>query len=414
VTVAVSTQVDIEIERLAIGMYVTQLDRPWIETPFWFQGFLVTQQEELDMLRRLCRRVRVDVTMGDHPSGLFDVEPPRTNTAALDESNAVFHVARRQPRANKNPVDDELPQARQVQLNLARALEDAMQGLQMGRLHSIDSIRTMSAPLIDSIERNPDALTWLNSIKSKDAGLYRHAMAVGILVLTVGRHLGLPRATLESMALGGLLFDVGKTQVSDTILMKPDRLTEKEFERFQQHVEHGVELLTGGKGINETVLSMVRTHHERHDGSGYPSGLMGDSIPALGKILGIADAYETMLNSPTAGRRLSPHDVLKYFNTRRDKLFDGALVEEFIQAVGIYPTGTLVKLSDNTVGVIYEQNRLRRLQPRVLVVLDGEGQRMRPFQRVDLMMHDSGNGSLQIVECLEPGACGIDAEELFL
>jgi hypothetical protein len=106
--------------------------------------------------------------------------------------------------------------------------------------------------------------------------------------------------------------------------------------------------------------------------------------------------------------------VLKYFNTRRGKLFDGALVEEFIQAVGIYPTGTLVKLSDNSVGVIYEQNRLRRLQPRVLLVLDGEGRRLKPFERIDLMMHESGNSALQIVECLEPGACGIDPEELFL
>jgi HD-GYP domain-containing protein (c-di-GMP phosphodiesterase class II) len=410
----VQTELDIEIDRLAIGMYVAQLDRPWLETPFWFQGFLITQQQELDMLRRLCRRVRVDITLGDHPSGLFEVEPPRAPATEVDESNAVFHVARRQPIANRTPLDEELPQAQQVQLNLARALEDAMDGLRMGRLNSIETIQSMSAPLIDSIQRNPDALSWLTSMKSKDAGLYRHAMAVGILVLTVGRHLGLPRPALESMALGGLLFDVGKTQVSDTILMKPDRLTENEFERFQQHVEHGLKLLTGGRGINESVLAMVRTHHERHDGSGYPSGLMGDSIPALGKIVGIADAYETMLNSPTAGRRLSPHDVLKYFNTRRGKLFDGALVEEFIQAVGIYPTGTLVKLSDNSVGVIYEQNRLRRLQPRVLLVLDGEGRRLKPFERIDLMMHESGNSALQIVECLEPGACGIDPEELFL
>ena len=169
-------------------------------------------------------------------------------------------------------------------------------------------------------------------------------------------------------------------------------------------------MLSGGRGINDAVLSMVRTHHERHDGSGYPSGLVGDCIPALGKIVGIADAYETMLNSATAGRQLSPHDVLRYFNSRRDKLFDGALVEEFIQAVGIYPTGTLVRLSDRRVGVIYEQNRLRRLQPRVLLVLDDTGQRLKPFERVDLLMQDS----LQIVECLEPGSCGIDPEELFL
>lgn len=404
------TELEIESDQLAVGMYVCELDRPWLETPFDFQGFRITEPGELDMLRRLCRRVRIDVVLGDHPSGLFDLEASRFPEGVPDPSDDVFRIGARKPLANLNPLDDELPKAQEIQLTLATALEDAMEGLRAGRIHSIQNIQTVSTSLIDSIERNPDALSWLTTMRSKDAGMYRHAMAVGILVLTVGRHLGLPRATLESMALGGLLFDVGKTRVSDTVLMKPDRLTEREYERFQRHVEHGLEMLSGGLGVNDTVLSMVRTHHERHDGSGYPSGLMGDSIPALGKILGIADAYETMLSSATAGRQLSPHDVLRYFNTRRGKLFDGALVEEFVQAVGIYPTGTLVRLNDKRIGVIYEQNRLRRLQPRVLLVLDDTGQRLKPFERVDLLIQDS----LQIVECLEPGSCGIDPEELFL
>jgi HD-GYP domain-containing protein (c-di-GMP phosphodiesterase class II) len=406
----ITTQLEIDTESLVVGMYVCQLDRPWLDTPFDFQGFRISQKAEVDMLRRLCRRVRVDVTLGDYPPALLDPDTRPTAEGIPDPSNAVFHVDLRKPTANRSPLDDELPKAREIQLTLAAALEEAMEGLLAGRVHSIQNLQTVSASLIDSIERNPDALSWLTTMRSKDAGLYRHAMAVGILVLTVGRHLGLPRPTLESMALGGLLFDVGKTRVSDTVLMKPDRLTEKEYERFQRHVEHGVEMITGGRNINDTVLSMVRTHHERHDGSGYPSGLVGDCIPALGKILGIADAYETMLNSATAGRKLSPHDVLRYFNSRRGKLFDGALVEEFIQAVGIYPTGTLVKLNDKRIGVIYEQNRLRRLQPRVLLVLDSAGQRLKPFERVDLLMQDS----LQIVECLEPGSSGIDPDELFL
>jgi HD-GYP domain-containing protein (c-di-GMP phosphodiesterase class II) len=400
--------ITIDSDQLAIGMYVCELDRPWLDAPFDFQGFLLRDAGEVLKLKSLCRRVRIDVSLGDSPTGIFELDGSRN--AEPDASNEVFRDVPREPKANRTPLDHELQNARQIQLSLATTLEDAMEGLRAGRIHTIQNIQQVSASLIDSIERNPDALSWLTSMRSKDAGMYRHAMAVGVLVLTVGRHLGLPRQTLENMALGGLLFDVGKTRVSDTVLMKPDRLTEKEYERFQRHVEHGLEMLSGGHGINETVLSMVRTHHERHDGSGYPAGLMGDSIPALGKIVGIADTYETMLHSTTSGRRLSPHDVLRYFNLRRDRLFDGALVEEFIQAIGIYPTGTLVKLNDKRVGVIYEQNRLRRLRPRVLVVLSETGERLKPFERVDLLVQES----LQIVECLEPGSCGIDPEDLFL
>ncbi|MGH8308156.1 MAG: HD-GYP domain-containing protein, partial [Steroidobacteraceae bacterium] len=235
-----------------------------------------------------------------------------------------------------------------------------------------------------------------------------------VLVLTCGRHLGLPRPALESLALGGLLFDVGKTRVSDTVLMKPDRLTDDEFDSYQKHVQYGVEILSQCHGVNEAALSMVRTHHERHDGSGYPLGLKGDTIPAFGKLAGIADVYQSMLESTTAGRRLSAHDVLNYLNKRRGLQFDSALVEEFIQAIGIYPTGTLVKLSDGRVGVVIEQNRVRRLQPKVMLAFDNDQKPLAAFETVDLLMQNASENPLHIVECLEPGAFGIDPEELFL
>lgn len=408
------TQVEIEIERLAVGMYVAELDRPWLGTPFLFQGFRVTTQDEVRQLRQLCKKVTVDLSLGDSPAMMPATPAPKKVEPPAPEPPVVFQAPNRQPLPNRVAVDEEIPQAKQVQLNLTLAMEEAMKDLGSGNVHSIEKLRAVSSPLIDSVERNPDALSWLTSMRSKDTGMYRHAMAVCVLVLTVGRHMRLPRSVLDSMALGGLLFDVGKTRVSDAVLMKPDRLTESEFKDFQKHVEYGIDILKGGHGITPTVLSMVKTHHERFDGSGYPDGLKGDDIPALGKILGIADAYETMLTSTTSGRRLSPHDVLRYFNTCRGTLFDGALVEEFIQAIGIYPTGTLVKLTDNSIGVINEQNRLRRLQPKVLLVLDAYGRRLKPFQRIDLLMQNAGGTTLQIAECLEPGHKGIDPQELFL
>jgi HD-GYP domain-containing protein (c-di-GMP phosphodiesterase class II) len=291
-----------------------------------------------------------------------------------------------------------------------------MEELRSGRVLAIEHVKAATQPFIESVERNPDALAWLSTMRHKDASMYQHALSAALLVLTFGRHLGLPRPALEDLTLGGLLFDVGKTRISDTVLLKPDRLTDNEFKRYQQHVEHGIEILTQCRGVNDTILAMVRTHHERHDGSGYPLGLKGDSIPAFGKIAGIADAYRTMLESSTAGRRLSAHDALRYLSRERERTFDGALVEEFIQAIGIYPTGTLVKLSDGCVAVVIEQNRLRRLQPKVMLVLDSKQQPLGAFQAIDLLMQNANvdASSLSIVECLEPGAYGIDPEELFL
>lgn len=407
--------VEIEVGELTVGMFVAELDRPWLDTPFPFQGFRITAPEEVDTLRRLCKRVRIDITAGEEPK-----PRARPNTshqdADVEQSNEIFRNPARCEVEVSRPVEEELTSAKQVHSELVEALSEAMEELRSGRVAAIDRVQMATRPLVDSIERNPDALAWLSTMRHKDAGMYHHALSAAVLVLTLGRHLGLPRPALESLALGGLLFDVGKTRISDTVLMKPDRLSDSEFARYQEHVEYGVEILTQCRGVNDTVLSMVRTHHERHDGSGYPLGLKGDSIPAFGKIAGIADAYRTMLESSTAGRRLSAHDVLRYLSRDRGRRFDAALVEEFIQAIGIYPTGTLVKLSDGCVGVVIEQNRLRRLQPKVMLVLDNTQQPLGAFQTVDLLMQSSSASAsaLSIVECLEPGAYGIDPEELFL
>lgn len=407
-----SRTVEIDVEDLAVGMYVSELDRPWIETPFLFQGFRVREQEEIDTLRKYCSRVRIDVVVGEPPRQRARVL--RTVDAEAARTNDIFSPRRPRNVEIRHPVQEEVASARKAHLELAESLSDAMEDLRAGRTLAMDKVQASTRPLIDSVERNPDALAWLTTMHSKDAGIYRHAVAAAVLVLTCGRHLGLPRPALESLALGGLLFDVGKTRVSDTVLMKPDRLTDAEFQEFKNHVDYGIEILSECKGIDAAVLSMVRTHHERHDGSGYPLGLEGDSIPAFGKIAGIADAYQTMLESVSAGRRLSPHDVLNYLNKHRGLQFDGALVEEFVQAIGIYPTGTLVKLSDGCVGVVIEQNRRRRLQPKVMLVLDQNQQRLSAFETIDLLVRSASAAPLNIVECLEPGAYGIDPEELFL
>lgn len=405
--------VEIEVGELTVGMYVAQLDRPWLETPFPFQGFRIKGPEEIEALRRLCKRVHIDITVGDDPKpkarrGKSQKEIGR------EPSNEIFRNPVRRVTEVKRPVEEEIASAKQVHGRLAEAVSDAMQELQSGSVLAIESIQAAARPFIDSVERNPDALGWLTLMRQKDTGIYRHALSAAVLVLTYGRHLGLPRPALESLALGGLLFDVGKIRISDTVLMKPDRLTDSEFKCYQQHVEHGIEILTQCHGVNDTVLSMVRTHHERHDGSGYPLGLKGDMIPAFGKIAGIADAYRTMLESSTAGKRLSAHDALTYLSRHRGLQFDEALVEEFIQAIGIYPTGTLVKLSDGCVGVVIEQNRMRRLLPKVMLVLDHAQRPLSAFQTVDLLMESSSSRPLHIAECLEPGTYGIDPEEIFL
>lgn len=408
---------EISVDSLTLGMYVAELDRPWIETPFLFQGFKLTEQEEIDTLRSLCKLVHVldpDGSIARAERAKRAAKPAPSRNPLLDVPTDVFRKPGPRALDVKHPMHEEMAQAKTAHTELVDAVTSVMEGLRSGRMLEIERVQAATQPLINSIGRNPDALAWLTAMRQKDANIYNQSVSAAVLILTFGRHLGLPRVALDSLAIGGLLFDVGKTRLSDDILLKPDRLSDTEFKEYKKHVQHGLDILAKTRGLDETVLAMVKTHHERHDGSGYLQGLKGDEIPAFGKIAGIVDVYQTMLNMSSAGKQPSPHRVLNYLNRRRDMEFESALVEEFIQAIGIYPTGTLVELSDGRIGVVIEQNRRRRLQPKVMLLTDAAKAPLPGAQTVDLVIESASDDQVHVVNCLEPGAYGLDPDELFL
>ncbi len=401
---------EIPVEELELGMYVADLDRPWLDTPFLFQGFQLVEPDDLASLRRLCRTVHVDVR-DLSPEKLAErsaAEPPPPPPPPPPPRVQAADVAR--------PMAAELPRAAAVEKELLATVTEAMDQLRRGHVLEVAKLKAVTSPLVDSIESNPDALAWLAAMRRKDGDMYRQSVGASVLCATFGRHLGLPRASLEHLALGGLLFDVGKTRLPNDVLLKPDRLTDAEFEIFKGHVLEGLAILEKSAGIPAPVLEMTRTHHERHDGSGYLEGASGADIPVFGRIAGIVDAYLTMVSNPHYGSRHSAHEALRYLIRRRGAEFDAALVEEFVQAIGIYPTGTIVRLSDGRVGVITEQNRLRRLKPTVMIVLDERQCPLANYVTVNLVLEPLGidGKPLSIVDCLEEGAFGIDPEELFL
>ncbi len=410
------SDIEIPVERLQLGMYVAELDRPWLGTPFLFQGFRITNDDELQQLREICRSVRVDSVLTD-PSLLREAAAKAPSPAQSSmPPNTIFTQVKSTSIHSRCTMPDELSRARSVHADLTAVVTDAMEELRKDRVVELDRLRAASTPLIDSVDANPDALIWLASIRRKDDRMYRQSIATAILAVTYGRHLGLPRNALSDLAVGGLLFDVGKTRIPDAILHKPGVLTDAEFALYKTHVAEGLAILERCRGVNEAMLTMARTHHERHDGSGYDLGLRADEIPAFGKIAGIVDAYETMLTTAAKTQRHSAHNALSYLTRRRGGEFDAALVEEFIQAIGIYPTGSIVRLSDGRIGLIVEQNRMRRLQPKIMIVMDAQQQPLSAFESVDLLTAGEGPDGrrLSVAECLEAGAYGITAEDYYL
>ena len=183
---------------------------------------------------------------------------------------------------------------------------------------------------------------------------------------------------------------------------------------MREHVAHGMRIVKAGGMMNQDVLDIVAHHHERYDGSGYPQGLSGDEIPAFARIASIVDTYDAVTSNRSHATAVSPSEAIRMLYRSRNLDFQAELVEVFIQAVGIYPAGTIVELTTGEVGVVVSEYRTRRLKPKIMMVLDSRKYRLREPRLVDLSAGDENpdGPAVAIARSLEPGAHNIDLSEL--
>ena len=313
-------------------------------------------------------------------------------------------------------MEEERAQAEGAFVDAQSSIDQMMSDLQQGKRLDLKQLRHGVTAMVDSILRNPSALTWVREIRRSNEYAYQHAMGCSIWAASFGRHLGLEREELHNLALGGLLSDVGKTQLPMELLSKPPPLSAQEAQLVREHVKYSLEIVQSITGLHPKVLEMVATHHERHNGSGYPAGLRGSEIPIFGRIMGIVDSYDAMTCVRPYAHSRAPHQAVAELYSHRGTLFQPELVEQFIQACGIYPTGSLVELSNGEVGVITAVHSLKRLRPSVMVLLDKDKRPLSNFRTVDLeqVEYDEAGQPLAIRSGLPAGAHGIDPQELFL
>jgi HD-GYP domain-containing protein (c-di-GMP phosphodiesterase class II) len=406
----------ISVRGLEPGMFVCRLDRPWLQSNFPVQGFVVQTDEELKTLQRICSHVYVDIANGRSPNPRY-VELEQATLVESARARDEFAELRRTTWTVETDLASELPQAEAAMETLSQGIEDVIDDLKHGRGLDLQKLRQGVDDMIGSITRNPAAFSWLREIKRKDAFTYHHALACSVWAASFGRHLGLEVNELRDLALAGLLFDVGKTRLAAHLVAADEEaLPAHEREQLQRHVAYSLEILQDTPGINPQIMEMVATHHERHDGSGYPAGIADSAIPMGGRILGIVDTYDMLTGARTHAPGLSPHQAVAELYQARGTRFQPELVEQFIQTCGIYPTGSLVELSDGKVGVVTAVHSLKRLRPNIMLLLDEQRMPLPQFDTIDLgeVREDAHGRPLTIKGGLAPGAFGIDLTELFL
>ena len=546
----------IAVQDLRLNMFVVELDRPWLDTPFLLQGFLIDDQVELDTLARYCNYVYVDLELSS-PSVAMDIRVADANFGRLSETrpmpNAIVHepptspttiihahsapnsvpapaapaplespmrrsrsasaakkpleyeeprtrilgaAAPRPPRRYKprtdasvshetrqrfrqmvkqtanspkdndqgmlermlfwitdhlaqsreleqhkrtiqqipelkgsgikltryevrRPMEAELPRARHAFKSGETALNALIEDIRHGNTLDMDAVAGAVDSMVDSVLDNPDAMMWIARLREEDIQVYHHGVRVALYLVALGRHLGFPRQELSYLGQIGMLADVGKTKIPRALLEKPGLLSAAEFGLVKEHVNLSLHILNSGPALPPQVLQGISQHHERIDGSGYPNQLKGDKISIYGKMAAIADSFAALITPRPYAKASAPQDALMNLYEWSGTSFHEPLVEQFVQAIGVFPVGSLVELSSGEVAVVIAHNRVRRLEPRVLVLSEPDKTPLEvPIERDLYQESKDSRGrqkkSLRIVRGLPAGTHGFKLQDYYL
>lgn len=409
------TKKEVTVEELQFGVYVSALDRPWTDTPFVFQGFVLNDEEQLETLKKYCKKVTIDLEKGPDLEEALRLK--RRKAGPADKQDTVLATIKSKVKyEEKVSVDVELPRARAAQNKTETVMNDMFTSVHAGQALDAPRVKEAVTSMTDSVVRNPDAMLLLNKMKEKGGHNLDRALGVSIYMITFGRFLQLPREQLDLLGMLGLLQDIGKTRVPEDVLNKTGPLNKVELSVCRSHVAHSVDILRETPGLPAELPDLAAVHHERFDGSGYPDGLTGLQIGLFGSIAGLVDVFDALTHPRPYGEALAPSDALNNLYKSRGTQFDGPLVEQLIQCIGVFPVGALVELNSGDIGIVIAQNLVRRLLPRVMVVLDAKGNRRNPQLILDLAREPKMDKETpyRIKRTLEKGSVSIDPSEFFI
>jgi HD-GYP domain-containing protein (c-di-GMP phosphodiesterase class II) len=407
------------------GLYVAALDRPWLDTPFLFQGFEIQEAGEVRALGRYCEFVYVDAAQSD-PGELHAARQQAENEAPRpdDPTTTPKDTAHTEPAPQPDRADstgtggERFPAGTRFRESVAaakagrdqarQAIDRLMEELRFGKSVDTQAAREAVEELVTRVSADASAALWLTNLKNRDEYTSIHCVNVCVLAQL---YLGLERDELVNLGTGALLHDVGKTRTPDGILNKPGPLDEREFEIMKRHAEDGYQLLAAGGVTAKDVLDIVHLHHERVPGTGYPFGLKGEAIPLAVRIVGLVDTYDAMTSDRAYRDAISADDALNQLYRYEHDAFGADLVEAFIRCLGIFPVGSVVELDNGAIGVVVRTRPDARLQPTLRMVRtpDGEGYQKRLLVNLaEPSPVDEQHPASRIARALTPASAGID------
>jgi putative nucleotidyltransferase with HDIG domain len=411
----------IHVSQLKLGMYVSELDKSWLETPFAVQGMPMNSQRDIDAISNYAENVWIDplkqfsFNLGELKTTALAL-PSARQRSALKKIAAENNLQQRHVYSNSTSAAQEHPHARILYSQSKQAVEKILKSVSdTGEISFDDAQRIVDGCML-SVMKNPDALMWMSKIREQDEYTAEHCLNVCVLAMVFGRFVGLPEKEIVQLGLCGLLHDVGKMKMPIDVLNKPEKLSTTEFDIIKTHTLHGYSLLSAAtESFPSIVAETARSHHERIDGLGYPNKIPAKNLDSLIRMITLVDAYDAMTSDRCYSKGRSNSDALKNIYEQKGKQFDEDLALAFIRCIGIYPAGTIVQLINGCVGVVVDVNENYRHLPRVIVVKNSAGQNENPYYVNLLDIEFGGLSNDHLVRCtLKSGAMGINISKYLI
>ncbi|MBA1245444.1 HD-GYP domain-containing protein [Pseudomonas japonica] len=363
----------IAVSDLTIGMFIHEAAGAGITQSLWKVGFKVQHPVDLKRIQ---------------DSGLSEVYIDTSK--GLDIANEVPAAA----PASQGSLHEEVEQAIEVCTRAKHAVASMFTDARLGKAINNEASIAAVEEITASVMRHPHALISLARLKSSDEYTYMHSVAVCGLMVALAKQLGHSAVEIHEAGVAGLLHDIGKMVIPVEILNKPEKLSDDEFVVVRQHPTGGSEILRKSNFSNVAALDVCLHHHEKFDGTGYPHGLSGEQISVMARMGAICDVYDAVTSARPYKKPWGPAHSLREMAGWKGH-FDRRLFQAFVRTVGIYPVGALVRLSDDHLAVVAEQNEKVLLTPKVVVVFDCKRRRI-----LDPVALDLADGDRRIV-CIE-------------
>jgi putative nucleotidyltransferase with HDIG domain len=400
----------VEVKDLALGMFIIELDRPWQDTPFPVNGFHLRKFDQIQSLRLLCNYVFIDTHRG---AGKKSKRDKLTILSSARERSPVSMTIRVNhnvyPRTRS--VKQEIDKAAHIYDALNNKLDVAISNARDHQPLDMKELYKLTSETIDSIIRNPDALIWhLNTCEQGNC-ILKHSIRAAIWAGVFACHIGFQRDDVEALFMGTLLADIGMAKYPPEFVTKTGAFSRKEYLAYRKHVRIGVDIVRAEENIDPRVVNIIRAHHERHDGLGFPSKQSGDQIPPLARIANLAYSYERLLKKSSQGD-LSPAAAIGRLYKQRKLKFAEQLVFEFIKALGMFPAGSIVELENGAIGIVIEQNPNERLTPKTVVITTSRKQFLKKPAMINQGNSKNPSVNKVITRSLKKGAYKVDPEAL--